>query len=221
MSSSEDRDIEPFDWFNRFFGTSRGRGRGGFFDFPDIFRGFDEMTMEMEREFENTFKNLQDKAPKDLVREYETSGGDKVREYGPFVYGYSMTIGPDGKPKVREFGNVKSPLSSSSRRGGSSFTRPLISSEREPLADVTTTDKDVKVVVEMPGVSKQNILVKVYDNSVDVTTTGTDRKYHEVIEIPPETDIETAASTYKNGILEITFKKKQQTKPKGKQINIE
>jgi HSP20 family protein len=74
----------------------------------------------------------------------------------------------------------------------------------------------------MPGVSKQNIAVKVYDNSVEVTTTGTEeRKYHEVIEIPPETDIETATSSYKNGILEITFKKKQQTKPKGKQINIE
>ena len=221
MSSSEDRDITPFDWFNRFFGSSsRAGGRGGFFGFPDIFRGFDEMRREMEREFEDTFKNIENKAPKDLVREYETPGGGKVREYGPFVYGYSMTIGPDGKPKVREFGNVRSPLSSSSRRGGS-FTRPLISSEREPLADVTTTDKDVKVVVEMPGVSKQNIVVKVYDNSVEITTTGTDRKYHEVIEIPPETDIETATSAYKNGILEITFKKKQQTKPKGKQINIE
>jgi hypothetical protein len=32
------------------------------------------------------------------------------------VYGYSMTIGPDGKPKVREFGNVKSPF-----QGGGSF----------------------------------------------------------------------------------------------------
>jgi HSP20 family protein len=221
MSSSEDRDIAPFDWFNRFFGSSsRAGGRGGFFGFPDIFRGFDEMRREMEREFEDTFKNIEDKAPKDLVREYETPGGGKVREYGPFVYGYSMTIGPDGKPKVREFGNVKSPFSSTSRRGGS-FTRPLISSEREPLADVTTTDKDVKVVVEMPGVSKQNIVVKVYDNSVEVTTTGTDRKYRQVIDIPPETDIETATSTYKNGILEITFKKKQETKPKGKQINIE
>ena len=28
---------------------------------------------------------------------------------GPFVYGYSMTIGPDGNPGVKEFGNVKSP----------------------------------------------------------------------------------------------------------------
>ena len=218
MSSSEDRDIEPFDWFNRFFGGGRrsgGRG-GGFFGFPDIFRGFDDMRKEMERQFEQQFKDIESKAPKDLVKEYETSTGGKVREYGPFVYGYSMTIGPDGRPKVREFGNVKSPFSSKGF-----FTRPLVSSEREPLADVTTTDKEVKVVVEMPGVSKENIKVNVYDNSLEVTTTGTDTKYHEVIEIPPETDIETVTSTYKNGILEIAFKKKEQTKPKGKQIKIE
>ena len=218
MSSSEDRDIEPFDWFNRFFGGGRRSGRGGgFFGFPDIFRGFDDMRKEMERQFEQQFKDIESKAPKDLVKEYETSTGGKVREYGPFVYGYSMTIGPDGRPKVREFGNVKSPFSS---RGF--FTRPLVSSEREPLADVTNTDKEVKVVVEMPGVSKENIKVNAYDNSVEITTTGTeDRKYHEVIEIPPETDIETVTSTYKNGILEIAFKKKEQTKPKGKQVKIE
>jgi HSP20 family protein len=221
MSSSEDRDIEPFDWFNRFFGGGSrrsGRGGGGFFGFPDIFRGFDDMRREMERQFEDMFKNIQDKAPKDLIREYETAGGGKVREYGPFVYGYSMTIGPDGKPKVREFGNVKSPFSS---RGGGFFARPLISSEREPLADVTTTDKEVKVIVEMPGVSKENIKVNAYDNSVEVTTTDPERKYHEIVEVPPETDIETVKSTYKNGILEVIFKKKQQTKPKGKQINVE
>jgi HSP20 family protein len=97
----------------------------------------------------------------------------------------------------------------------------LVSFERQPLADVTTTDKEVKVVVEMPGVSKENIRINAYDTSVEVTTTGTDRKYHEVIDLPEETDIETARSTYKNGILEITFDKKQKTKPEGKQINIE
>src|ERR671918_3076389 len=155
MSSSEDRDIAPFDWFNRFFGSSsRGSGRGGFFGFTDIFRGFDEMRREMEREFENTFKDIEDKAPKDLVREYETPGGGKVREYGPFVYGYSMTIGPDGKPRVREFGNVRSAggLGGVSSPGA---TRALLRSEREPLADVVTSNKEVKVVVEMPGIDKK------------------------------------------------------------------
>ena len=69
----------------------------------------------------------------------------------------------------------------------------------------------------MPGVSKENIKINVYDNSVEVTATDTEkRKYHEVIEVPAETDIETATSTYKNGILEITFKKKGANKTKRK-----
>jgi HSP20 family protein len=99
----------------------------------------------------NNSRLCRQKAPKDLVREYETPEGAKVREMGPFVYGYSMTIGPDGKPRVREFGNVRSPLA---RFGLGSSNRPLISSAREPLADITTTDKGVKVILEMPGVNK-------------------------------------------------------------------
>jgi HSP20 family protein len=200
-------DIEPFDWYSRFFGGGRRGLGGGFFD--DMFRGFDQMKREMEREFEDIEKRI----PKDLIREYNTPQGGKVREVGPIVYGYSMTIGPDGKPKVREFGNVKS-----SRRFGS-IGRPEISGEIEPLVDVTTTDKEVKVVVEMPGISKDNIRINVYDGTLEVKSEDPQRKYHRSIEIPPETDIETAKSTYNNGILEITFKKKEQTK--GKTIKIE
>ena len=223
MSSGRD-DIEPFDWFRRFLGgsgsggSSRSRGQ---FSFGDMFRGFEEMRREMEGMFEEQLKNFQSTVPKDLVREYETPEGGKVREVGPIVYGYSMTIGPDGKPRVREFGNVRS-LSSSSLRGeGGSFTRPLISSEREPLADITTSNTEVKVILEMPGVSKDKIKISAYDNSVEIKSDDPQRKYHQVIDLPPEADIETAKSSYKNGILEITFNKKDQTKPKGKQINIE
>ena len=223
MSSGRD-DIEPYDWFRRFLGGggSSGRGRSrGQFGFGDMFRGFEEMRREMERMFEEQFKGFESAVPKDLVREYETPEGGKVREVGPIVYGYSMTIGPDGKPRVREFGNVRSPSSLSGGGVGGSFTRPLIPSEREPLADVTTSSTEVKVVLEMPGVSKDKIKISAYDNSVEIKSDDPQRKYHEVIDLPPEADIETAKSNYRNGILEITFKKKEQTKPKGKQINIE
>jgi HSP20 family protein len=88
----------------------------------------------------------------------------------------------------------------------------------EHLVDVSTTDKEVKVVVEMPRISKDNIRINVYDDTLEVKSEDPQRKYHRSIEIPSETDIETARFTYNNGILEITFKKKGQTK--GKTIKI-
>lgn len=204
-------DIEPEDWFRRRrWGLFGGRG--------DILGQVDEMRKEMEKMFQEQFKDIQTKAPKDLIREYETPGGGKVREMGPFVYGYSMTIGPDGKPRVREFGNVRSPLAGF---GLGATNRPLISNEREPLADITTTEKEIKVILEMPGVNKENIKINAYDTNVEVRSDDPQRKYHEVIDLPPETDVETARSTYKNGILEIVFDKRKESKPKGKDIKIE
>jgi HSP20 family protein len=74
-----------------------------------------------------------------------------------------------------------------------------------------TSDKEVKVVIEMPGVNKESIKVNVHDNSLEVTSNDPQRKYREVIDLPPEADLETAKSNYKNGIVEIVFRKKGQT----------
>lgn len=157
-------DIEPYDWYRRSF----GRGRGGFLE--DMFRGFDQMRRDMEREFEDIEKTV----PKDLVREYDAPQGGKVREVGPLVYGYSMTVGPDGKPKVEEFGNVKP----SRRFGfGTSFGRPEISGEMEALADVNTTDKEIKVVIEMPGLSKDKIKVDAYEDKVEARSDDPHRSF--------------------------------------------
>ena len=58
------------------------------------------------------------------------------------------------------------------------------------MSDVNITDKEVKIVIELPGVSKENIKISAYDGAVEVTTADTNRKYREVINIPPETDLE-------------------------------
>ena len=74
------------------------------------------------------------------------------------------------------------------------------------LADIFTTDKEVKVTVEMLGISKQDTKVSVYEDAVELSTSeNTKRKYHRIIDLPSETDIETAKSTYSNGILDITY----------------
>jgi HSP20 family protein len=209
VMSIRDRDID--EWFRRW--SPWGAGRRGTAGGENVFREFEEMRRDMERMFEETLRDI-DRVPKELIREYDTPTGGRVREVGPLVYGYSMTIGPDGKPKVKQFGNVRSPL------GGGGMMPPALTAEREPLADVITTDKDIKVTLEMPGISKQDIKINVYEDSVEVSTTETaPKKYRRIIELPSESDIESARSTYTNGILEITFKKKG--KPKGREIKID
>src|SRR5919107_2787783 len=138
------RDIDNYDWFKRFFGGSTNNIRRGFFD-RDVFKEFEDMQHDMERIF-NQFSDIQSNAPKELVREYQTPDGGKVREVGPIVYGYSMTIGPDGKPKVREFGNVNSlgqAIGRAGIEGGSNNknnnkngANSQVTVEREPLVDV-------------------------------------------------------------------------------------
>jgi HSP20 family protein len=182
-------DIDPYNFFRQFFGGGgrrRGERRGWTFD--DMFREFDEMRKDMSKMFSEQFKNIEDKVPKDLIKEYETPEGGKVREVGPIVYGYSMTIGPDGKPKIREFGNVKS------FAGRGFFEQPSLSAEREPLIDISSTEKEVKIVAEMPGISKEKIRIDSYDNSVEIKSEDPNRKYHKTIEVPEDIDIESAKS---------------------------
>src|SRR6185437_5209698 len=210
-------DIEPEDWFGKLL-TGRSRLPGRRADlFGGAFTGFEEM----ERMFDEQFRDITTtETPKELVREYVTPKGEKVSEIGPIVYGYSVVVGPDGKPRITEFGNVKQ----GTRIGGkeSTGTRrrgPQLTAEREPLADVITTDKEVKVVVELPGVNKENIKVHAYEGSAEVIAETQDRKYRRVVDIPTDTDAESVKSTFKNGLLEIVFKRKD--KPKGKEIKVE
>jgi len=201
-----------WDYMTPFSGSSFGLAS------EDWLRGFDEMRHEMEHVFEETIQDIE-RIPKELVREYETAAGRMAREIGPLVYGYSYTVGADGKPQFREFGNIR-PLQRSLRGGRPGVGAPMLTAEREPLADVTTTDKEVKVTVEMPGITKQDIKVSAYEGAVEISTIEkAKRKYHRIIDLPSETDIETARSTYSNGILEITFDK--QSKPRGREIKVD
>ena len=60
--------------------------------------------------------------------------------------------------------------------------KPLTAGEIEPLSDITTTDKDIKVVVEMPGIDKKDIKISAYDSSVEISTANTaQRKYRSVL----------------------------------------
>jgi HSP20 family protein len=184
------------DWFRRF--ESR-------YFADDFFTDFEE---EMQEEIEDTFTDIDDHGPKELIEDYQILEDVGVREFSSFVYGYSMTIEYNDKPrKIRSEGVG----SGGSKRGVHKYNRPHITSERESLAEVNIYDKEVKVVLEMPGASKDNIEIQAYKNSVEILSDHPQRRY-QVIKIPQVADIKTIRATYKNGILEIVFNKKEKPK---------
>ncbi|MEM1981915.1 MAG: hypothetical protein QW788_05100 [Candidatus Hadarchaeales archaeon] len=85
-------------------------------EWPDFFREIDReferffrRFSEMDRELERFLTRLVREPPRELMREYTLPDGSTVRTYGPVVRGYSITVGPDGKPSIKVFGNVVPP----------------------------------------------------------------------------------------------------------------
>lgn len=197
------------DWFER----RRRR-------FPFFSRWFlsdiDEMMRDMERMMGEMFKEFTDRIPKDLVKERKLPNGRVIRGIGPLVWGYSITVGPDGKPVVREFGNLKP--SFRERPWEPPFS---LKEEREPLVDVIESDDEIKVVAELPGVEKNDINLYATSNTLTINVDTEERKYHKELELPAEVEPRSAKSTYKNGVLEVTLKKVEKKKPRGVSINIE
>ena len=69
-------------------------------------------------------------------------------------------------------------------------TKPQITAEREPLSDITTTDNEVKVVLEMPGIKKEDIKINAYDEKVEIKTAeNAQRKYHKILDLPKQADL--------------------------------
>jgi len=185
-----------------------------------FFGDIDEMFRDIEEMLEREFKELTERIPKDFVRERKLPDGSKIRELGPFVYGYSMTIGPDGKPQIREFGNVKPSL----KHEPFGLTRPSldVKEEREPLVDVISTDNEVKVVAELPGVEKNDIQLHGTENTLTISVDTPERKYFKEVQMPTTVNHKAAKTAYRNGVLEITVPKiEEKKKPKGEPLKIE
>jgi HSP20 family protein len=190
-------------------------------NFRDWFFGdIDEIMRDLEEMMEREFKEFQTSLPKDLVRERKLPDGSTEKEWGPFVYGYSMTIGPDGKPQIREFGNIKPSLKP--ELFGTRRPSLDIKEEREPLIDVINANNEIKVVAELPGVEKEDIKLQGTEKTLTISVETTDRKYYKEIDLPASVEPKTAKSLYKNGVLEVTLaKKKEEKKPKGEPIKIQ
>lgn len=139
--------------------------------------------------------------------------GPGISQTLPYYYGYQVTVGPDGKPRIREFGNVR-PAS-----------RGLIqqTNVRQPLVDTSFDEKEnsLTITAEMPGITKQDVKVAVEEGLVTIRAEKGDKKYHTEIPFNSELDSDTAKATYTNGILELKIKLKKPPKARAKEVKVE
>ena len=162
---------------------------------------FDDEFDRIFKRMSNSFMNLDD-----LLDDARNTGSIS----GPYYYGYTMTIGPDGKPIVKEYGNVKPGLLPGS-------------DTRDPVVDTVVDEKEktVKLIAEMPGVEKSNINVTIEENIVKIKAEQDKKKYHSQVPLQIKVDENSVKASYKNGILEVTLKILEEEKPRGKKVEVE
>jgi len=160
---------------------------------------YDDLFQKMMR----SFKGL-DKIWSDMIN------SENTQTFGPYYYGYSLTEGPDGKPVIKEYGNVQPSLIQKSEA-------------REPFVDVIVDNKEkvLKIVAEMPGVEKKDIKIEVVGRAVHLDAENGDKRYHTKIPIKQKFDEDSVKATYSNGILEVKFKLKEEDRPERRTVTVE
>ncbi len=155
---------------------------------------------DLFRSFNDDFDVMRERMDRLMEAALRGTGND------PLVYGFSMRTGADGRPVVQEFGNVP--------RGGA----PPDASCREPLTDVTEEGDAVRVIVELPGVDKQDIDLRSQDRELTISVDSERKKFCKKLELPCDVLPDSASAEYRNGVLTVTMGKAEQTK--GKKIDI-
>lgn len=164
--------------------------------FPeDFFVEFEKLSKMMEKEFERMFRKPALTWP--------------LRRTEPYVYGFSVSVGPGGRPVVRQFGNVET-----------GKKRPVIKREREPLVDVTTRNSEIVVLAEVPGVEEKDIKLNAADDRLTISVDTERRKYFKDLTLPRKVDPDSARANYNNGVLEVRLKRRDPTKG-GREIKIQ
>lgn len=134
----------------------------------------------------------------------------------PMVYGFSMQVGPDGVPHVEHFGNVRP-------KSNEMIARETGQDVREPFTSSIIDEKnhELNITAEMPGIRKEDIELNATENEVVIKAQGSGRKYYKRESTPRPVNPDSATAKYNNGVMEITLKLKEETKPSGKVVKID
>jgi len=142
----------------------------------------------------------------DLAERAEEVGGE-LRKSGQIkgleghkdirgVYGFTVRTGLGQRTKVEPFGNIKK------TKAG-----PKVSEIREPIVDVFDEKDHILLIAELPGIDEKSIKLDLRGDLLLLEASNHDRKYAKEILLPAKVDFESREMNFKNGILEVKFKK--------------
>ena len=80
--------------------------------------------------------------------------------------------------------------------------------ERPLLCEVIRFSHEIKIIAELPGAFEESININAYDNEIEIEAQSERTSYYEIINVPPEADTKILKSSFLNGFLELTLKKK-------------
>lgn len=159
----------------------------------DRFDDVDDLLDRFEEVFGPEFDQIRDLMDR-MVEDLEEAD---LRSDEPFVYGFTVRMGPDGTPDIDGFGNV--------RDTPAGVDVDPDAGTREPLTDVIEGPEEVSVTAELPGVGKDDIQLTVTPTQAKIHVDGENRRYYKTVDLPGEVDPDTTQATYRNGVLDITI----------------
>ncbi|AUX09180.1 HSP20 family protein [Halalkaliarchaeum desulfuricum] len=75
----------------------------------------------------------------------------------------------------------------------------------ETHVDVYTEEDGVRLVADLPGVSKEDINLQCDGEILTISAASTRREYDERIRLPVRVDEHSASARFNNGVLEVEF----------------
>lgn len=144
----------------------------------------------------------------DLVERMEREGKSEVRREGEIrglgpkargIYGFTVRTGLGNKPVMETFGNIRE------TKMGPKVQE--VQAVREPIVDVFDEEDHLLVVAELPGVRKSEVEIVVSGDILILRAEVGEQKYFKEILLPHKVSSATKKVSYKNGILEIRFRK--------------
>ncbi|MFB6104669.1 MAG: Hsp20/alpha crystallin family protein [Halobacteriaceae archaeon] len=84
-------------------------------------------------------------------------------------------------------------------------TSPDTGFGNETHVDVQETEDSVRVVADLPGVSKDDLTLKCDGETLTISASTPRREYDERIRLPARVDEHSADASFNNGVLEVSF----------------